>query len=295
MKLLLAVIQYPRIDPIIFQVGPVAIRWYGIAYLLGFVLGYLWLRAMVRRGMLRLTLNQLGDLLTWLILGVILGGRTGWWIFYHRYEGVPEPWYEPVAVWHGGMAFHGALVGVFLVMFFWTRRYRVPFWNVADCAALVTPVGLFFGRIANFINKELVGRASNLPWAVQFPGPEYPEPRHPSQIYEALLEGPVLLGCLWLARRLLRPRGLREGQIAALFIIVYGIFRFLVEFTREPDSQLGFIAFGWLTMGQILSALIVLAGVALCVWTRRNPPVGLPASEENRTTPEPKPTRRRGR
>ena len=251
---MLATLPYPHLDPVMFRLGPVAVRWYGVAYLLGFLLGYAWLRRMSRRGELRLSLDQLGSLVTWVVVGVLLGGRLGWWLFYHRHEGA-EPWYEPIATWHGGMSFHGALLGVVLVMLIWSRINRISMSNVTDCAALVAPVGLFFGRLANFINAELVGRVSNVPWAMVFPGETVA--RHPSQLYEAILEGPVLLAVVWSVRRF-RPR---EGRIAAAFLVFYGLFRFLVEFTRQPDAQLGFIALGWLTMGQILSLVLVMIGV----------------------------------
>lgn len=266
---MLAALPFPSIDPIAFQLGPLAIRWYGLAYVTGFALAYLWLKRLIARGQLRIAHDQLDTLLALLVAGVIIGGRLGWWLFYHRPTGEPEPWYEPFATWHGGMSFHGALIGVACVLFAWCARKQAPVWNVIDCAALVTPVGLFFGRIANFINGELFGRPSNLPWAVVFPGERIA--RHPSQLYEALLEGPLLLACLWLVRRM-RPR---EGRIGAMFLILYGLFRFAVEFTREPDPQLGFIAFGWLTMGQILSAGIVLAGVGLYATLRRSPHISI--------------------
>jgi len=156
------------------------------------------------------------------------------------------------------MSFHGGLIGVALVLLFWTWRKRAPLWNIADGLALVAPIGLFLGRIANFINAELVGRVTTVPWGVIFPGESIP--RHPSQLYEAVLEGPVLLLILWRVERWQRSH---DGQIAGLFLVAYGVFRFAVEFTRQPDEQLGFIAFGWLTMGQLLSAVLVLAGVIL--------------------------------
>ena len=156
------------------------------------------------------------------------------------------------------MSFHGGLMGVLVALLLWTWRRRAPFWNVADSLALVTPLGLFFGRIANFINAELVGRPTAVPWGVIFPGDSVA--RHPSQLYEAVLEGPLLLLVLWCFFRLRRSS---DGQTAALFLICYGLFRFAVEFTRQPDEQLGFIAFGWPTMGQLLSAALALAGLAL--------------------------------
>ena len=172
--------------------------------------------------------------------------------------------YEPIAIWHGGMSFHGGLIGgapggVLCGAGRSERRCGTS----ADCLALVTPVGLFFGRLANFINAELVGRPSDVPWAMVFPRDVVA--RHPSQLYEAILEGPVLLGSLWLCRRVLRPqaRVMPDGRMAALFLVFYGLFRFIVEFTREPDVQLGYIAFGWLTMGQLLSIVIAMAGAVL--------------------------------
>jgi phosphatidylglycerol:prolipoprotein diacylglycerol transferase len=211
--------------------------------------------------MLRLKTDAIGDLMTWLIIGVMAGGRLGWWLFYHRPEPTPEPWYEPIAIWHGGMSFHGALIGVTLAFVLWSWWHRAPMWNIADAAALVTPVGLFLGRLANFANAELVGRVTDVPWGMIFPGETVP--RHPSQLYEAALEGPVLLAIVWLARRFL-PR--RDGAVASVFVVAYGVIRFCVEFTREPDVQLGFIAFGWLTMGQLLSLLLIVIGIALLAW-----------------------------
>jgi phosphatidylglycerol:prolipoprotein diacylglycerol transferase len=254
----LSLIHYPQIDPVMFQIGPLRIRWYGMAYLTGFVLAYLVLGRLVRKNVLRISKEALSDLVGWLALGVVAGGRTGWWIFYHHNMPVQhEPWWEPIAIWHGGMSFHGGLAGVLIVLWIWSKHQRAPLLNVADCLALVTPIGLCLGRIANFINGELVGRATTVPWAMIFPG--YPEPRHPSQIYEAILEGPVLMGVVWAVKTW---KNRRDGQIAATFVIAYAVFRFLVEFTREPDSQLGYIWHGWLTMGQLLSFAIGLAGAA---------------------------------
>jgi phosphatidylglycerol:prolipoprotein diacylglycerol transferase len=252
-----ATIPYPRIDPVAFEIGPLSVRWYGLAYLAGFIIAYAWLGRMARRGLLRITTQALGDLISWLILGVFIGGRAGWWIFYDHNIPGPHKWYEPFAVWNGGMSFHGGLLGVLIVLIVWSRWKKVSFLNIADCAALVTPVGLFFGRIANFINGELVGRPTDVPWAMIFPG--YTVPRHPSQLYEALLEGPILLALLWLIRRL-RPR---DGVIAAWFLILYGLIRFGVEFTRAPDEQLGYF-FGWITMGQILS--LIMTGCGVVMW-----------------------------
>ena len=257
----LAVIAYPRIDPDAVRLGVLHVRWYGLAYLLGFALAFATLRRMSGKGILRVPAEAAGDLVSWLAVGVVLGGRLGWWIFYHRSQGAVESWYEPLAIWHGGMSFHGGLAGVLLALLFWSWRRRAPFWNLADCLALVAPLGLFFGRIANFINAELVGRPTDLPWGMIFPGDSVR--RHPSQLYEAVLEGPLLLLVLWAAFRVGRQN---DGRTAALFLICYGLFRFAVEFTRQPDAQLGFVASGWLTMGQLLSAVTSLIGIVLFLY-----------------------------
>jgi len=259
---LMAAVRYPSIDPVLFRIGPAAIRWYGLAYLAAFTFGYVGLRRMTR-SWLRITRTQLNDLITWCALGVIAGGRAGWWLFYHIGMGAAEPWYEAIALWHGGMSFHGGVSGVALALLLWSWKNGASFWNLADAVAMVAPIGLFLGRIANFINAELVGRPTSVAWGVIFPGENFP--RHPSEIYEAILEGPVLAGLLWLTHRRLR---LRDGQAAALFLVLYGTFRFAVEFTRQPDTQLGFIAFGWLTMGQLLSFLFAVAGIIVWVVKR---------------------------
>jgi phosphatidylglycerol:prolipoprotein diacylglycerol transferase len=265
----LAYLNYPKFDPVMIHLGRFGVRWYGMAYLTSFILGYLVLIRLVKRGVLRISLEGLGDLIGWLALGVVAGGRSGWWIFYHNKVLAaehPEPWWEPFALWHGGMSFHGGLIGVIVVAYIWSRNTKTSFLNLVDGLALVAPIGLFLGRIANFINAELVGRESNVPWAVLFPN--YDKPRHPSQIYEALLEGPVLMAIVWLA---MARKNRRDGRIAAIFVIGYALLRFSVEFTRQPDDQLGYIAFGWLTMGQLLSLGIGLAGLIWLIMLRKAP------------------------
>jgi phosphatidylglycerol:prolipoprotein diacylglycerol transferase len=213
-------------------------------------------------------------MVTWLAFGVIAGGRLGWYFIYFRPNGQPTPWYEPFALWKGGMSFHGGLIGVILGLIIWSHFAKAPFWNLADCLAKVTPIGLGLGRVANFINAELVGRPTNLPWGVRFPIQMNPLvlesfPRHPSQLYEAILEGPILMAAVWLLGRRVENR---PGVVAGWFMVLYGIFRFGVEFTRQPDPQLGFIAFGWLTMGQLLSILLALVGgVTFAVRWRKAP------------------------
>ncbi len=257
-----ALIQYPQIDPVMFQLGPVAIRWYGMAYMTGFVLAYFVLVRLAKKAELRMPADWVSDLVGWLAMGVVIGGRAGWWIFYHhhmeRISMAPEPWWEPIAIWRGGMSFHGGFLGVLLALYWWSRKKKLSYANLADCMALVTPIGLFLGRIANFINGELYGRQTTVAWAMIFPTDPDHLPRHPSQLYEAFLEGLALLAALWWIKQW---KNRRDGQIAAAFVILYAAFRFAVEFTREPDEQLGYIAFGWLTMGQLLSVALGLAGV----------------------------------
>ncbi|MDB5326888.1 MAG: prolipoprotein diacylglyceryl transferase, partial [Phycisphaerales bacterium] len=169
----LAAIHFPPLNPDLIRFGPFAIRWYGLAYLAGFAGAYLVLRRLARSGYIALSETQVGDLLSWLIAGVMVGGRAGWWLFYHRGNGAAEPWYEPIALWHGGMSFHGGLIGVAVALVAWTRWNRAPFWSLADGLAVVAPIGLFFGRLANFVNAELVGRPTQVPWGVIFPGESF--------------------------------------------------------------------------------------------------------------------------
>ena len=261
-----AQLMFPEwLDPIALQIGPVSVRWYGLAYLAAFAVGYMLLLRASRRGTLRLAPSAVGDLVVWLIAGVMLGGRIGWWIVYDR--AADAPWWEPFAIWRGGMSFHGGLIGVTIAVALFARLRRVPLWNTVDHLALAAPIGLLVGRLANFINAELVGRPTSLPWGVVFPGEAIA--RHPSQLYEAALEGLLLGSILWAVYGLVRRR--RDGELALLFLALYGVFRFAVEFTRQPDPQVGFVAFGWLTMGQILSLLMPVAAGALWFVLRGEP------------------------
>lgn len=261
----LAAIEHPGWDPVFLRLGPLALRWYGVAYILAFLVAMWVLGRMIRAGRLRITHDQLASLIGWLVIGVMAGGRLGWWLIYDRPAG-PQPWYEPLAAWRGGMSFHGGLVGVLVVLLLWSWRNRVGFLHLADALSLITPIGLLLGRLANFVNAELVGRPTDVPWGVIFPGDVVA--RHPSQLYEAMLEGPVLLLVTYMAWRFWRGR---DGMTTSTFLMFYGLFRFAVEFTREPDVQLGFIAFGWLTMGQLLSVLTALVGLALTIYSYRRP------------------------
>lgn len=272
----LASISFPPIDPVAVHLGPLAVRWYGLAYLSGFLIAYLMLRRLARSGRLSVTPAQVADLVPWLLIGVMVGGRAGWWLFYHRADGTSEPWYEPLAIWHGGMSFHGGLTGVIVAMTLWCWNNNVALASVADAVALVAPIGLLLGRLANFINAELVGRVTSVPWGVVFPGETVP--RHPSQLYEALLEGPLLLSILFFVFKHHR----RPGTVAASFLTLYGFFRICIEFFRQPDEQIGFIAFGWLTMGQLLSAVLIPIGLLLLFARREHrvkPVPDLPCSD----------------
>jgi len=251
------------LSPFLFEVGHgFGLRYYGLAYILGFAAFYFGLRLQARRGWCRLSPKQIDDLVVWVALvGVIVGGRLGYCLLYDFPETVRRPW-SIFEVWHGGMASHGGMIGVIAVMFVFARRHRIPFYNVADAAALCTPIGLGLGRIANFINGELWGRPSTVPWAVIFPkaplvgGLEVP--RHPSQLYEAGMEGLFL----FLVLLVLRLRTRRDGVVALTFLGLYGALRIVGECFREPDEQIGYY-FGAITQGQLLSAGLIVAAVVL--------------------------------
>ena len=248
-------------DPVIFRLGPLEFRWYGLMYLIGFGIAYLIIKSELTRKNGPIPPEAAGDFLFYLILGLLVGARIGYVIFYNLPVYIQRPW-EVFAIWHGGMSFHGGLVGMIVFGFIFSRKYRAPFLELADLGALAAPMGLMLGRIGNFINGELFGRPTNLPWGMIFPSGGN-IPRHPSQIYEALLEGPILFSILWV----LRTRVKRPGNILAIFLMTYGLFRFIAEFFREPDPQLGFI-FQGLTMGQILCLAMISSGVALFIYLR---------------------------
>ncbi|MGC8657900.1 MAG: prolipoprotein diacylglyceryl transferase [Desulfomonilaceae bacterium] len=248
-------------DPVIFRLGPLEFRWYGLMYLIGFGIAYLVIKREIKRKNGPIPVESAGDFLFYLILGLLLGGRIGYVIFYNLPVYIQRPW-EVFAIWHGGMSFHGGLIGMIISGLVFSIKCKVPFLELADIGALAAPLGLMLGRIGNFINGELYGRPTNLPWGMVFPGGGN-VPRHPSQLYEAILEGPVLFSILWV----LRTRVKLPGQVLASFLMLYGIFRFLAEFFREPDPQLGFIFYG-LTMGQILCFVMIATGVALLIYIK---------------------------
>lgn len=257
-ELYLQMLTFPNINPYIFKLGPVAPTWYGMMYVVGFTLGY-WAARYRARHDPRWPAEQISDLLTYLMIGVIVGGRVGYVLFYGRNEWLKD-WLYPLKIWEGGMSFHGGLLGVLIAMYFYARRVNKGYFEVTDFIAPLIPIGLFFGRIGNFINGELWGKVTDLPWGMVFPtGGALP--RHPSQLYEAILEGLVLFVILWVYSAKPRPIGRASG----LFLIGYGVFRTAVEFVREPDSHLRYLAFDWLTMGMLLSLPMIIFGVYLYV------------------------------
>jgi len=261
----LLVIPYPDVDPIAISIGPFAIRWYALAYIAGILLAWRYIRHLVGSRPHWMSREDVDDLLLWATLGVVFGGRLGYVLFYRPGYYLENP-LEALALWHGGMSFHGGLIGVILAMVLFARSRERSFWTVADPVACATPIGLFFGRIANFINGELYGRPTDVPWAMVFPGAG-PEPRHPSQLYEAGLEGVILfLVLLWLAGWTGLDR--RLGALSGVFLIGYGTARIIGELFRAPDAHLGFLVAG-LTMGQLLSLPMVLAGLLFLVQSRR--------------------------
>lgn len=251
-------LKYPAIDPVAIAIGPLKIHWYGLTYLVGFVGGW-WLgRIRTRKPWSPINEEQMGDLLFYLALGVILGGRFGYVIFYNFDLFLADPLWL-FRVWEGGMSFHGGLLGVMFAMWWYGRKVGTGFWKLADFVAPLVPVGLGAGRIGNFINGELWGKPTDVPWAMVFPTAPDALARHPSQLYQFALEGVALFAILWWFSAKQRPR----MAVSGMFLIFYGIFRFLVEFVREPDPQLGYLAFDWLTMGQVLSTPMILAGIGL--------------------------------
>ncbi len=260
-------LNYPNIDPVAFSLGPVEIRWYGISYVVGILLAWVYSRSLVRRYTDNVTLKNIDDFLIWATIGVVVGGRIGDAIFYMPAENYARFW-EVLYIWRPGMSFHGGLVGVALATFFFCRSRKLPFLCLADIVSSAAPIGLFFGRIANFINAELVGRETDVSWAMVFPGAG-PVARHPSQLYEAFLEGFLLFFGLMAIERLTKIRQERPGMMFGLFLVGYGLARILVENYREPEQHQGFL-FLKVTMGQLLSAPVLIAGVAFIMYALRH-------------------------
>ncbi|NTE86938.1 prolipoprotein diacylglyceryl transferase [Agrobacterium rubi] len=263
---------YPNIDPVAFNLGPLPIHWYGIAYVFGIMLGWYYARQLSLTDRLwphdksPITPVHLDDFIVWAAAGIVLGGRIGYILFYDMGAVLANP-IRALQIWNGGMSFHGGLIGTTIAMLMFSRRNGIPTWSMFDIIAAVAPIGLFFGRIANFVNGELWGRLTDVPWAFVFPTGG-PFPRHPSQLYEAGLEGIILL--IVLAILIYGFKALKHpGTVTGVFVCGYALSRILVEFFREPDAQIGYLAGNWLTMGMVLSAPMFLLGVWAVVRARR--------------------------
>jgi phosphatidylglycerol:prolipoprotein diacylglycerol transferase len=263
-------IPYPRIAPEIVRIGPLALRWYAVMYIVGYAVGIGVAKRRVRRGMVPFDESAVDALVGYLIVGMLLGARVVYVLVYDRAHYAADP-LDALAVWHGGLSFHGAVLGMATACLVFARRRHIPFWSLADTLALAGTPGLFFGRIGNFINGELYGRPSSVPWAMIFPTDPQGIPRHPSQLYEGLCEGVLLFLVLWLLEHASTGGGwYRPGLLAGAFLIGYGAIRFSLEFTRQPDAQLGFVA-GPFSMGQLLSAIMIIVGATIIVATAPRP------------------------
>lgn len=259
-------LQYPTIDPVAIAIGPIKVYWYGLMYVIG--LAAAWWLGRRRAHRIGLSHDDVGDLIFYGAVGIIVGGRVGYALVYGFDQLLASPLWL-FKIWEGGMSFHGGLIGVLVAALLFARKHQLAFFQLTDFIAPLVPIGLGAGRLGNFINHELPGRISDVPWAMVFPPMMGlgPEPRHPSALYEFALEGVVMFIVLWWFSS--RPH--QRGMISGLFLVLYGTFRFTVEFVRRPDPQLGLIAFDWMTMGQLLSLPMILAGLVLMAWARRQP------------------------
>ena len=263
LPILIRMLPFPEIDPIALQIGPLAIRWYGLSYITGIGLGWWLLHRRAQHPDSGWNTQQVADVVFYAAIGAVLGGRFGYVLFYNFSAYVADP-LDVFKVWQGGMSFHGGLLGALSGVGWFARSQDMRFWAASDFVAPAVPIGLFFGRVANFINAELWGARTDLPWGVVFPHAGEAA-RHPSQLYEAGLEGVVLFLIVWQYARSARP----AGTVSALFLIGYGCIRCLIELVREPDQHIGFLAFDWLTMGQVLSVPMILFGAWLFTTAQR--------------------------
>ncbi len=258
-------LTYPDIDPDIFSIGPLTVRWYGLMYVIGFVLGWLMARQRAEKSYSPIKPAQVDDLVFYVMLGVIIGGRVGYCLIYGWGEMAADPLYI-FKIWKGGMSFHGGFVGVLIAMWLYGRTLGKTMWQMVDFMAPFCPLGLGFGRIGNFINGELWGKPTDVPWGFEVGG----QVLHPSQLYEALFEGLVLFLIVWWFSAKQRP----YMAVSAMSVMWYGIFRFFIEFYRVPDAHLsddgGYLGFGWITMGQVLSVPMILAGLTMLILAYRN-------------------------
>lgn len=258
-------LPYPSIDPVAISIGPLKIHWYGLMYVIGIGAAWWLARRRARKPGFQWTSAQVEDLVFYTALGLVVGGRVGYMLFYSFPAFIQDP-LMLFRVWEGGMAFHGGLLGALAAMWIFARRQKTSFFAVTDFVARYVPIGLFTGRIGNFINGELWGKPTDVPWAMVFPDAG-PEPRHPSQLYEAFLEGLVLFVALHFFSRRSPP----TMAVSGLFLLLYGLFRFMIEFVRLPDAHIGYLAFGWLTMGQALSFPMIILGILFLVLAYRRP------------------------
>ncbi|MCU0625591.1 MAG: prolipoprotein diacylglyceryl transferase [Gemmatimonadaceae bacterium] len=267
-------IPYPEIPPELIRIGPVAVRWYGLMYVLGFIVGGRLARKRIRDGTLPLDEVGLDTFVTALFIGMLIGARLVYVTVYDRTL-LASP-LSMIAVWKGGLSFHGAALGMTVACLWMARRAKVPILSLTDALGLCATPGLAFGRIGNFINAELYGRRTDVPWAMVFPTDPDGVPRHPSQLYEMVGEGIVLGLLTWGIEARARAQGWwRPGVGSVVFLVGYGVIRILVEFTRQPDAQLGFLP-GGITMGQLLSTLMIVAGLAMAAFVARTPPRTVP-------------------
>ncbi|WP_263082048.1 prolipoprotein diacylglyceryl transferase [Endozoicomonas sp. Mp262] len=261
-------IAYPDIDPVAISLGPLKVHWYGLMYLVGFACAW-WLGTLRAKNSARLWKpEQVSDIVFYGAMGVVIGGRFGYVLFYNFDYFLQNPLWL-FHIWEGGMSFHGGLLGVLLAMCLYARKLDKSFFQITDFIAPLVPIGLGTGRLGNFIGGELWGRVTDVPWAMVFPRDPSQLPRHPSQLYQFALEGVTLFAILWWFSSKPRPR----MAVSGVFLLVYGLARILVEFVRQPDAQLGFIAFDWLTMGQILSLPMVLLGIGFIMYAYKNNPL----------------------
>ena len=259
-------LSFPDIDPIIFALGPLKVRWYGLMYVLGFLASFFLVRLQIRKFNLTRLKTLFENLNFTLIISLVIGGRLGYVLFYNFGYYLHHP-LEILATWEGGMSFHGGLLGVLVGGMLFCRKNKLNFWETADIYVVTIPIGLGLGRIGNFINGELFGRPADIPWAMIFPGGGL-IPRHPSQLYEALLEGILLFTILWKLKDRQHEANWPQGAMLGFFLIFYGIFRCFAELFREPDRQIGYLA-GFITRGQLLSCLMIVGGSLMLVWLRQ--------------------------
>lgn len=254
-------LRHPNFDPVALDLGFAQVHWYGLMYLAGFSFAYWICKKYAKEGRIALSSDQVDDAIFWGAIGVVLGGRIGYVLFYGFDSFLENPLWA-LKVWQGGMSFHGGFLGVVIAAILFSRKYNIPIGRLCDTLAIATPMGLFFGRMGNFIGQELWGRPTDLPWGMVFPNDPSGLARHPSQLYQGFLEGLMIFAIIYFYTRKPRP----EWAAGALFIICYGCFRFLVEFVREPDAHIGFDLFGWMSRGQILSIPMVVIGIIVMIW-----------------------------